>query len=168
MRVKPIVTYGLVAGALLLPLSAHSLGLGKLTVESALGQPLSAKIELLPGSKDELDSVVAKIADPALYRQNNLQYQASLSRARITIERGANGESYLRVASPTLQNEPYLDLMVEVNWSSGRVVRDYTFLLDPPGAGPEVAQVEPVTPPRAGGTAPRAQSAASPATAALS
>ncbi len=84
MRVKPIVTYGLVAGTLLLPLTADALGLGRLTVESALGQPLSAKIELLPGSKEELDSVVAKVADPALYRQNNLQYQAALSRARIT------------------------------------------------------------------------------------
>ena len=92
MRVKPIVTYGLVAGTLVLPLTAHALGLGKLTVESALGQPLSAKIELLPGSKEELDSVVAKVADPALYRQNNLQYQAALSRARITIERGPNGD----------------------------------------------------------------------------
>jgi pilus assembly protein FimV len=158
MRVKPIVTYGLVAGALALPLSVQALGLGKLTVESALGQPLSAKIELLPGSKEELDSIVAKIADPALYRQNNLQYQAALSRARITIERGANGETYLRVSSPTLMNEPYLDLMVEVNWSSGRVVRDYTFLLDPPGAGSDLASVEPVTPPRAGSTASRAPS----------
>ena len=46
-------------------------------------------------------------------------------------------------------NEPYLDLMVEVNWSSGRVVRDYTFLLDPPGAPTDVAQVEPITPMRA-------------------
>ena len=159
MRVKPIVTYGLVAGTLLLPLTAHALGLGKLTVESALGQPLSAKIELLPGSKEELDSVVAKIADPALYRQNNLQNKAALSRARITMERGANGEAYLRVSSPALMIEPYLDLMVEVNWSSGRVVRDYTFLLDPPGAPTDVAQVEPITPSRAGTPASRAPAA---------
>src|SRR5664279_3747677 len=160
MRVKPIVTYGLLAGALFVPLTAAALGLGKLTVESALGQPLSAKIELLPGSKEELESVVAKIADPSLYRQNNLQYQAALSRARITIERGPSGESYLRVVSPSLMNEPYLDLMVEVNWSSGRVVRDYTFLLDPPGTTTDVAVAEPVTPPRTGGTAPRATSPA--------
>jgi len=64
MRIKPIVSYGLVAGTLLLPLTAQALGLGKLTVESALGQPLSAKIELLPGSKEELDSVIAKVAAP--------------------------------------------------------------------------------------------------------
>jgi len=160
MRVKSVVTYGLLMGALALPLSAHALGLGKLTVESALGQPLSAKIELLPGSREELDSLVARVADPALYRQNNLQYQAVLSRARITVERGAGGETYLRVTSSALVNEPYLDLMVEVNWSSGRVVRDYTFLVDPPGAGTEVAQAEPVTPPRTGGAASRSQPAA--------
>jgi len=158
MRAKTIVTYGLVASAFFAPLTAHALGLGKLTVDSALGQPLSAKIELLPGSKEELDSVVAKIADPALYRQNNLQYQAALSRARITLERGANGETYLRVSSPALMNEPYLDLMVEVNWSGGRVVRDYTFLLDPPGMVADAAPVEPITPPRAGST-PRARAA---------
>jgi pilus assembly protein FimV len=158
MRVKPIITYGLVASALFAPLTVHALGLGKLTVDSALGQPLSAKIELLPGSKEELDSVVAKVADPALYRQNNLQYQAALSRARVTMERGANGETYLRVSSPTLMNEPYLDLMVEVNWSGGRVVRDYTFLLDPPNMVADAAPVEPVTPPR-GGSASRAQAA---------
>jgi pilus assembly protein FimV len=156
MRVKPIVIYGLVAGALALPQFAHALGLGKLTVESMLGQPLSAKIELLPGSKEELDSLVAKVADPALYRQNNLVYQAVLSRARITVERGPGGDTYLRVSSPALVNEPFLDLMVEVNWSSGRVVRDYTFLLDPPGAPTDVAQVEPVAPARTGSAAPRA------------
>ena len=155
MRVKPIVTYGLVAGAFFAPFTANALGLGKLTVDSALGQPLSAKIELLPGSKEELDSIVAKVADPALYRQNNLQYQAGLSRARVTLERGATGETYLRVSSPALMNEPYLDLMLEVNWSGGRVVRDYTFLLDPPGMSTDVAQVEPVTPSRAGSATPR-------------
>src|SRR4030095_10148768 len=122
-----------------------------------LGQPLSAKIELLPGSKEELDSLVAKVADPALYRQNILQYQSVLSRARITVERGPGGDTYLRVSSPALVNEPFLDLMVEVNWSTGRVVRDYTFLLDPPGAQADVAQIDPVTPPRAESAAPRTQ-----------
>ena len=59
--------------------------------------------------------------------------RASLSRARVTVERTPNGDAVLRVTSPTPVNEPYLDLLVEVNWASGRVVRDYTFLLDPPG-----------------------------------
>ena len=64
MRAKPIFTYSLVAGALAFPGHALALGLGKLTVESALGQPLSARIELTSVTKDELDSLRAKIADP--------------------------------------------------------------------------------------------------------
>ncbi|HEY5307948.1 MAG TPA: FimV/HubP family polar landmark protein, partial [Casimicrobiaceae bacterium] len=158
MRAKPIITYGLVAGALAAPFSAHALGLGKLTVESALGQPLVARIELLPGSKEELDTLAAKVADPSLYRQNNLQYQSVLARARIAVERSPNGDAYLKVTSPVTVNEPFLDLMVEANWSSGRVVRDYTFLLDPPGSA-EQPQVEPMAP-RSPGSAPRAAQAA--------
>jgi pilus assembly protein FimV len=128
MRVKPILQFGLVVGALALPGVAWPLGLGKLTVDSALGQPLSARIELLSATKDELDSLTAKVADSSLYRQNNLTYQGVLTRTRITVERGPGGVAYLRVTSPTPVTEPYLDLLVDVNWSAGRVVRDYTFL----------------------------------------
>lgn len=149
MRAKHVLTCGLVAACALPGGTASALGLGRLTVESALGQPLSARIELLPASKDELDSLSARVADPTLYRQNNLPYQAALARARVTLQRGPGETAYLRVSSPVSVNEPYLDLMVEVNWSAGRVVRDYTFLLDPPGAT-AVAQVDPVTPARTG------------------
>ncbi len=149
MRAKPIFTYTLVASALALPAPAYALALGKLTVNSALGQPLVAQIELTSVSREELDSLQAKIADPSLYRQNNLTYQGVLARARVTVERTPDGRAMLRVTSPTPVNEPYLDLMVDVNWASGRVVREYTFLLDPPGTGTMLA-VEPVAPARAG------------------
>jgi len=148
MRAKPIFTYSLLAGALALPGHALALGLVKLTVESALGQPLSARIELTSVTREDLDSLRAKIADPALYRQNNLTYQGTLSRARVALEGGA-GTPYLRVTSPVSVQEPFLDLLVELDWASGRVVREYTFLLDPPGLPPAGA-TEPVTPARAG------------------
>ena len=148
MRVKPIFTYSLLAGALALPGHALALGLGKLTVDSALGQPLSARIELTSVTKEDLDSLRAKVADPGLYRQNNLTYQGTLSRARITLE-GGTGTPYLRVTSPVSVQEPFLDLLVELDWASGRVVREYTFLLDPPGM-PAAGTADPVTPARAG------------------
>src|SRR5689334_3338304 len=157
MRAKPLLTSGLVAGALALPGSAFSLGLGKLTVDSALGQPLNARIELTSATKDELDSLNARVADPGLYRQNNLTYQGALARTRITLET-ANGVPYLRVTSPLSVQEPFLDLMVELNWAAGRVVREYTFLLDPPGSNTMIA-AEPVTPARTG-AATRAPAAA--------
>src|SRR6476660_4049810 len=148
MHAKPIFRYSLLAGALALPGHALALGLGKLTVESALGQPLSARIGLTSVTREDLDSLRARIADPGLYRQNNLTYQGTLSRARISLE-GGTGTPYLRVTSPVSVQEPFLDLLVELDWASGRVVREYTFLLDPPGM-PAAGATEPVTPARAG------------------
>ncbi|HEY2815771.1 MAG TPA: FimV/HubP family polar landmark protein [Casimicrobiaceae bacterium] len=148
MRAKPIISFGLVAGALAVSPAALALGLGKLTVDSALGQPLSARIELTSVSRDELESLSAKIADPTLYRQNNLTYQGVLSRTRVAVEY-AGGNPVLKISSSTAVTEPFLDLMVELNWASGRVVREYTFLLDPPGvAAPSIA--EPIAPARTG------------------
>ncbi|HVN34900.1 MAG TPA: FimV/HubP family polar landmark protein [Casimicrobiaceae bacterium] len=161
MRAKPILSLTLLAAALVHSGIAASLGLGKLTVQSSLGQPLSAQIEITSVAKEELDSVTARIADSALYRQNNLAYQSVLSRARVTMERLPSGDAVLKVTTPQSVSEPYLDLLVEVNWASGRVVRAYTFLLDPPGATVPVAPIEPVTPVRAGAAAaPRAASPA--------
>src|SRR5436190_145372 len=160
MRAKPMITFGLLAGALAIAPSALSLGLGRLTVDSALGQPLNARIELTSASRDELESLSAKIADPSLYRQNNLTYQGVLARTRVAIEY-VGGNAVLRISSAAPVNEPFLDLMVELNWASGRVVREYTFLLDPPGvSAPAVA--EPISPARTGA----ARTAAAPAPAA--
>ncbi|HLX29569.1 MAG TPA: FimV/HubP family polar landmark protein [Casimicrobiaceae bacterium] len=147
MRAKPIFTYSLVAGALAFQSQALALGLGKLTVESALGQPLSARIDLTSVSKEELDSLRARVADPSLYQQNNLTYQATLSRAQVSVQQ-SGGTPYLEVTSPVAVQEPYLDLLIEIDWASGRVVREYTFLLDPPGM-PMAAAAQPVAPPRA-------------------
>ena len=163
MRANRILALSMAAGALALPGAAGALGLGKLTVQSSIGQPLSAQIELSAATREELDSLSVRVADPGLYRQNNLAYNSVLSRARITLERGTAGP-YLRVVTQNAVNEPYLDLMVEVNWASGRLVRDYTFLLDPPGVAP--TPVEPVAPVRAGVAPPRqAPIAAAPAAA---
>ena len=85
MRAKSFIPFGLVAVALALPSTALALGLGRLTVDSALGQPLSARIELTSATRDELESLSAKVADPSLYRQNNLTYQGVLSRTRIGV-----------------------------------------------------------------------------------
>jgi len=145
MRAKPLVVWGLLAGIVLLPASALALGLGKLTVDSGLGQPLSARIELTAAQKEELDSLAAKIADQSVYRDNNVTYPVVMGRARVTVEQGPNSQPFLRITTTQAVNEPFLDLIVEVNWATGRIVRNYTFLLDPPGVG-QTQAVEPVAP----------------------
>src|SRR6266567_844435 len=148
MRAKPLIIWGLLAGVFALPATALALGLGKLTVDSSLGQPLSAHVELTAAQKEELDSLAAKVADQSVYRDNNVQFPVALSRARVTIVQTANGPPQLKVTTQQAVNDPYLDLIVEVNWATGRVVRNYTFLLDPPGASEKQA-VEPIAPVRA-------------------
>ena len=145
MRAKPILSLTLLAAALALPGTAAPVGLGKMTLQSSLGQPLSAQIELTSVTNEDLSTVTARIADSSLYRQNSLTYQSVLSRARVAVERRPNGEAVLKVTTSSSVVEPYLDLLVEVNWASGRVVRAYTFLLDPPGM-PAAPAIEPVTP----------------------
>ncbi|HXL85286.1 MAG TPA: FimV/HubP family polar landmark protein [Casimicrobiaceae bacterium] len=144
MRAKPFISGSLLAGVLTLSVPALALGLGKLTVNSGLGQPLSAQIELTAAQRDELDSLRARIADPSVYRDNGAQYVGALARARITVEQGASA-SYLRVTTAAPVNEPFLNLIIELSWATGRVVRDYTFLLDPPGAT-EMQAIEPAAP----------------------
>src|SRR5438067_1480003 len=139
MRAKPLIIWGLLAGVFALPATALALGLGKLTVDSSLGQPLSAHVELTAAQKEELDSLAAKVADQSVYRDNNVQFPVALSRARVTIVQTANGPPQLKVTTQQAVNDPYLDLIVEVNWATGRVVRNYTFLLDPPGASEKQA-----------------------------
>jgi pilus assembly protein FimV len=147
MRAKPLIVWGLLAGVAVLPVSALALGLGKLTVDSNLGQPLSARIELTAAQKDELDSLAAKLADLSVYRDNNVSFPAVLSRARVTLEQSPNNAPYLRVTTTQAVNEPFLDLIIQVDWATGRIVRDYTFLLDPPGiAETQTQAVEPVAP----------------------
>src|SRR5437868_2029941 len=122
MRAKSLITVGLLAGAVTLPLTVLALGLGKLTVQSGLGQPLSAQIELTAAQKDERDSLRARIADPSVYRDNSVQYVGALARTRISVEQGPNNIPYLKITSAQAVNEPYLDLIVELSWATGRVV----------------------------------------------
>jgi pilus assembly protein FimV len=161
-----------VASAMLLGFSAtdaSALALGRITVQSALGEPLRAEIDIPEINAEELASLRTAVASPDAFRSAGLEYNASLSSVRITLERRSDGRHFLRLTSPRPVNEPFLDVILETSWSSGRIVRDYTLLFDPPnlrqGAAPLAAQVSPAAPPAAAAPSrgsPPVASAASP------
>ena len=143
---KALAVAGLVASISAVSTGAWALGLGRLNVTSALGQPLMGNIELFLDAGETLDTVRARVASPELYKSQNLDYSASLTRVRVTPQT-VNGRPVLTLSSTGPVQEPYLDLLVEVNAPTGRIVREYVFLLDP--AGVATAQsVEPNLPPR--------------------
>src|SRR5690606_4563732 len=115
------------------PAAAEAAGLGRLTVKSAIGQPLRAEIDLVSVRADEVSSLAARVASPDAYRNANIQFNPALLGARATIERRPGGSPYIRVTSNRPVEEPYIDLLVELTWNTGRLVREYTALIDPPG-----------------------------------
>jgi pilus assembly protein FimV len=142
----------------LLPCVAGAAGLGRLTVLSYLGQPLVAEIEL-SATKEELGSLSTRLAAADAYRNANLQYNAALTGARIVIERRPNGQSLIRITSSRPVAEPFIDILVELTWASGRLSREYTALLDPPGvpAAPPAPAISAVPESRPAPAAPEAQ-----------
>ncbi|RJG17798.1 FimV/HubP family polar landmark protein [Massilia cavernae] len=121
---------GAVASAVLMSSAAYAAGLGKLTVMSSLGQPLRAEIELTSVSSEEASGLVAKLASPEAFRLANIDFNPALLSLRFTIE-NRGGRQFIKISSSQPLNEPFVDMLLELNWESGRLVREYTFLLDP-------------------------------------
>ncbi|MGB8517083.1 MAG: FimV/HubP family polar landmark protein [Gallionella sp.] len=124
---------------------ASAAGIGGIDVRSALGAPLSANVELVSVSKDEKSSLVARLASQEAYKSAGLDYPFN-NKFKFTIESRADGSSYIHATSQQPINDPFVSLMIELKWASGRVMREYTFLLDPPGYQAEQPAATPVQP----------------------
>ncbi len=118
--------------AVLTPLDAQALALGRLVVQSTLGEPLRAEIDLAQVTSAEAASLTVELASPAAFRAAGLEFNPGLTHVNLSVQRRADGRAYVQVTGARAFNEPYLDLIVEASWSSGRIVRDYTLLFDPP------------------------------------
>ncbi|MGE0803797.1 MAG: FimV family protein, partial [Lautropia sp.] len=110
---------------------ADAAGLGRLSIQSALGQPLQAEVEVSAVSPEEAATLAARLASPDAFRAAGLQFNNSLAGLRMAVEE-RGGRYFVKISSNTPIHEPFVDLMVELNWASGKFVREYSFLLDPP------------------------------------
>ncbi len=115
---------------------ALALSLGRISVLSPLGEPLLAEVEILDINSDEAASLKASTASPEAFKAAGLEYNPALTKLTITLEKRPDDRSYLRIRSEQSINDPFVDLMLEANWASGRIVRDYTLLFDPPNSRP--------------------------------
>lgn len=121
----------LVAALLVGSFGAHAAGLGKLTVYSAIGQPLNAEVAVT-ATPEELNSLTARVASHDAFKEAGIEFMPALTGLRFSVVKSANGQPMLRLTTDAPLNEPFLHFLVELNWTSGRMVREYTFLLDPP------------------------------------
>lgn len=118
-----------------------SLGLGEATVESYLNQPLQVRIDLISQPSDDLTTVTARLASAEDYKLIGASLDAVPVPIGFTLE-NIEGDAYLRASSNLPISDPVLRLIVEVNWASGRMLREYTLFLDPP----TVADIAPPPP----------------------
>ena len=126
------LTLLLISTVLLMPVGASALGLGEIHLKSALNQAFDAKIDLLSVKPDELDGVKVMLASPEAFERSNVDRLFILTKLRYEPDLDENGKPVIHVTSRQAIREPFLNFLIEVNWAKGRLVREYTVLLDPP------------------------------------
>jgi pilus assembly protein FimV len=140
------------ASLMALPSAAFALGLGDIRLLSPLNAPLDAEIELVDVTPEEMQTLKAQIASRETFTRYGLDWPVFLSSVQVKTSRGADGRQVIKLKSTDTITEPFITLLVEVNWARGRLVREYTMLLDPPvyTPGQSPASNAPVAAPSAG------------------
>lgn len=116
-----------------LAMQAHAAGLGSMNSSSKLGEPLKAEIELLAVNPSDLGSLRAALASEQIYQEQQLEKPASYASIQIEVTKNAQGVPVLRLSSTQPITEAFLDMLIQVDWPAGRLIKEYTLLLDPPG-----------------------------------
>ena len=140
---------------LMLPSAAFALGFGDIRLLSPLNAPLDAQIELVDATSEELQTLQAQIASRDTFARNGLEWPVFLSGVKVKTTQTSDGHTVISLKSTDPITEPFITILVEVDWAHGHLLREYTMLLDPPvyTPGQSAASNEPVAAPSAGASA---------------
>ncbi len=142
--IKTSLSAVLLTALLVQPSVMLAAALGEISVQSAIGQRLSAEIEIVGLSKNDADTIALRLAPPEAYKEAGLDYSAVLRSMRFNIEKKA--ERYVvRLSSEEVVNDPFITILFEIDTDGNRNIRQYALLLDPPAVDQQVAVTEPQT-----------------------
>jgi len=110
---------------------AFGLGLGEIEMQSALNQPMDAEIPLTSVQPGELEGMIVQLASPQAFAQAGVERSPALNDLQFTVDQ-SSGTPVIRVVSGQPVTEPFLNFLIDVQWQTGQMVREYTVLLDPP------------------------------------
>ena len=152
---------------LLSPSLSWALGLGEIHLNSALNEPMNAEIDLIAATPDELTALRATLATREAFARYGIDKPPFLSSLTFKVGKGKDGRDALLVRSADAIPEPFVTFLVEVNWARGRLMREYTVLLDPPvyTPGENAGSVAAVTAPTVAAPSARRAAPATPAAA---
>lgn len=117
--------------ALLIPSRGNTLGLGEIELHSSLNQELSAEIELRSVGKESAETIIVKLASKADFTRAGLDRPFILNDLKFVVK-VKNGQPYISVTSKKTIREPFLSFLLDIDWPRGRILREFTMLLDPP------------------------------------
>lgn len=139
--VRPLLTALAIATG---SMSAHALTLGRLQVLSSMGEPLRAEVEITPTSAEESQGLQAKLAAPRSFQQAGMEYNAALEGLSSSIE-SRGGRSFIVLQGRKPVRDTFIDLILETQWSTGQLVRNYALLLNSASDKPQQAPVPSAT-----------------------
>lgn len=118
--------------------NAFALGLGQVQVKSTLNQPLLAEIPVLENAPGEAADLQIRLASSEAFARIGLERPSAalLTSLSFEIVQGAGGKPVIRITTPNRINDPFVSLLIEAEWARGKLLREYTLLLDPPVAVP--------------------------------
>jgi FimV-like protein len=134
-----------------LPSAGHALGLGDIHVDSALNEPLAAEIDIVGATPEDLIGLIATVANRETFAHFNAERPSFLNTATFKVTTDAKGKPVLAIHSTESFSEPLIDLVVDLRWRNGQLIRQYSLLLDPAGfpTAPQAATALPVPPTQA-------------------
>jgi pilus assembly protein FimV len=150
---------------LLVPLAASAQNLGRLALLSRLGEPLDAEIEVTPLPAQARDTLTAQIVPIGVFERFGVTPSPPLEVLRASVERGGDGNPVVRLRSTVPLERPAVNVIIELAWNGGRMVRQYAFNVDPPDRAVAKAEDPPPARPVEAAPAERAAAAKPPAAA---
>lgn len=112
--------------------NAHAVEFGRVLVQSAVGSPLRAEVDMSDITPSEAATLRVRLASAEAFRAAGLVFNPVLAQAQVSLQQRSDGRSFLRLTTAEPVTEPFMDLVLEAQWASGRSVRNYTLLLNKP------------------------------------
>lgn len=108
-----------------------AMDLGQIQVKSALDRPLLAEIPLNPEHPGEADHLKVTLAPADAFAKAGIRREDLKVPLNFEVATDASGQKVIRITSAQPVHEPYLDFLIQVTWPKGKLLREYTVLLDP-------------------------------------
>ena len=145
VMLRKLAVFIVSAGLTMSPLSVQALGFGGIKLKSSLNEKLNAEVSLLSATANDIQSLTINLATEEAFLRSGIDRTALLNKLKFKVKQNSDGEYYIHVTTSESVREPFMNFLLEMNWKNGRMLREYTMLIDPPGRAPkQLAEPAPV------------------------